>query len=356
MDSCTSFFLRRTEELFATTGQPCSFSQWIQFFAFDVIGEITWSRRLGFVEENQDISDIIATVDSFQNYGTVIGQNPWLDRILIKNPVKLFLESKGLWPSGPNAAIVRFALDRQREHSKRAEDDLERSGENTGKRGVNFLQRFLQSQEKSPEFLTDNRITAMCASLIIAGSDSTAISLSSVFYYLLQNPRVYQKLMVEIDAADAAGELASSEDTTGAGDVVPFSAAKKLTYLDAVINESFRMHPAVGLLLERVTPPEGATICGEYVPGGTVVGCNAWVVHQNKEVFGEDADVYRPERWLESEGADTIQLSRMRQSMFQFGAGARTCIGKNISLMETYKMIPTFLRKFEVCLLGKRKP
>ncbi|KAJ6006713.1 hypothetical protein N7451_004657 [Penicillium sp. IBT 35674x] len=327
------------------TGRDCSFSQWLQFFAFDVIGEITWSKRLGFVEENQDISNIIETVDSFQNYSTVIGQNPWLDRLFVKNPVKLFLESKGLWPTSPNASIIKFALDQQREHSKHNVDD---QGRGVGKQGVNFLQRFLQSQEKNPEFLTDARITAMCASLIIAGSDSTAISLSGVFYYLLQNPRVYRKLMQEIDAADAIGELASQKDSTGAGDVVPFTAAKNLPYLDAVINESFRMHPAVGLLLERVTPPEGAEICGEYVPGGTVVGCNAWVLHQNKEIFGPDADIYRPERWLESNGADPAQVSKMRQSMFQFGAGSRTCIGKNISLMETYKMIPTFLRKFDV--------
>lgn len=72
------------------------------------------------------------------------------------------------------------------------------------------------------------------------------------------------------------------------------------------------------------------------------------MLHQNKEIFGPDADEYRPERWLESEGADPAKLSRMRQSMFQFGAGSRTCIGKNISLMETYKMIATFLRSFEV--------
>jgi cytochrome P450 len=158
--------------------------------------------------------------------------------------------------------------------------------------------------------------------------------------------------MQEIDAADAAGKLASSKDSTG--DVVPFTAANKLLYLDAVISESFRMHPAVGLLLERVTPAEGATICGEHIPGGTVVGCNAWVLHQNKEVFGPDADVYRPERWLESDGVDPVRLSRMRQSMFQFGAGSRTCIGKNISLMETYKVIPTFLRKFEVSISSHR--
>lgn len=351
MDSCTSFFLQRTQELFVETGQVCSFSKWLQYFAFDVIGEITWSKRLGFVEGNTDVSNIIATVDSFQNYGTVIGQNPWLDRLFMKNPIKLYLDSKGLWPSSPNSGIAKFALDRQREHSRHSSD---KAGKSLRAGDVNFLERFLQSQEKNPEFLTDARITAMCASLIIAGSDSTAISLSNVFYYLLQNPRVYRKLMEEIDAADAAGDLASHKDSTGAGDVVPFTAANKLTYMDAVITESFRMHPAVGLLLERITPPQGATICGEYIPGGTVVGCNAWVIHQNKEVFGPDADIYRPERWLESEGADPAKLARMRRSMFQFGAGSRTCIGKNISLLETYKMIPTFLRKFEVSVPDSR--
>lgn len=192
----------------------------------------------------------------------------------------------------------------------------------------------------------------MCASLIIAGSDSTAISLSSIFYYLVQNPRVYQKLMLEIDAADTAGALAQSYDSTGDGDVVPFPAAKRLAYLDAVITEAFRMHPAVSLLLERVVPPGGTTICGDFIPGGTVVGCNAWVIHQSKEVFGQDADIYRPERWLETEGANPVKLSKMRQCMFQFGAGSRTCIGRNISLMETYKMVPSFLRKFEVCRIS----
>lgn len=119
VDSCTSFFLKRTQQLFAETGKTCSFSRWIQFFAFDVIGEITWSKRLGFVEQERDVGDIIKTVDAFQDYGTVIGQNPWMDRLFVKNPVKLFLESKGLWPSSPNAAIVKFAVARQQEYDEK---------------------------------------------------------------------------------------------------------------------------------------------------------------------------------------------------------------------------------------------
>ncbi|KAL1798124.1 hypothetical protein ACET3X_002161 [Alternaria dauci] len=253
VNSCSSYWLRRTDELFVKGQGICQLSTWIQYFAFDVIGEITWSKRLGGVQENKDVADIIATVDSFQDYGTVVGQNPWWDRLLVKNPVKLFLESRGLWPVSPNAAIIEFALARQAEASANSQQSPEKGS--SSKTGVTFLQRFLQSQDKDPEFMTDDRITAMCASLIIAGSDSTAISLSGVFYYLLRNPRVYKKLMEEIDAAEASGAFESAQESADAKDVVPFSAAKKLVYLDAMINESFRMHPAVGLLLERVTPP-----------------------------------------------------------------------------------------------------
>jgi cytochrome P450 len=270
----------------------------------------------------------------------VVGQNPWLDRIIVRNPVKRFLEFKELWPSSLNTAIVNFVLDRQREHAAKSTPDTQKQQPHR-RSGVNILERFLQSQEKNPEFLTDNRITAMCTSFIIVSSDSTSISLSAVFYFLPMNPRVYRKLIRQIDTADAAGSLASSKESTGAGDVVPFTAANKVPYLHAVINESFRMHPAVGLLLERVTPPGGAKICGEFVPGGTVVGRNAWVIHQSKEVFGL---MCRPGR-----------LSKMRQSMFQFGVGSRTCIGRNTSLMETYKIIPTLFRKFEVRCLPPRR-
>ncbi|CAN9263183.1 unnamed protein product [Alternaria alternata] len=347
-------FTKRTEDLYVKGQDICPLSTWIQYFAFDVIGEITWSKRLGFVQENKDVADIIATVDSFQDYGTVVGQNPWWDRVLVKNPIKLFLESINLWLVSPNAAIIKFALARQYEVS--ANQKQYTADKPSSEMGITFLQRFLQSQDKNPEFLTDDRISAMCASLIIAGSDSTSISLAGVFYYLLKTPRVYRRLMEEIDDAHDSGALASLQDSTGADDVIPFSAAKKLVYLDAVITEAFRMHPAVGLLLERITPPQGATIDGHHVPGGVVVGCNAWVLHQDKETFGEDADIFRPERWLKGDDVDPANIAKMKSSMFHFGAGSRTCIGRNISLLETYKIVPTFLRKFEIELDESQEP
>ena len=89
----------------------------------------------------------------------------------------------------------------------------------------------------------------------MTGYDGTAISVPGVFYYLLRNPRVTKILQAEVSAADIAGDLASSQESTGAGNVVPFPAANMLVYLDVVTNESLRMHSAAGVLLERVTPP-----------------------------------------------------------------------------------------------------
>lgn len=192
--------------------------------------------------------------------------------------------------------------------------------------------------------MDDNRILSTCTSMVFAGSETTAISLSAIFYFLAKHPSVYAKLMQELDIAVGQGVIESRPDKT-----VSWPEAQKLPYLDAVIQESFRLHPAPGLILERVVPAQGMQVNGDFIPGGTILGCNAWVVHRRPEVFGYDVDAFRPERWLE---ASPEKLKEMKGTMLQFGAGARTCIGKNISLLEIYKLVPSFLRRFEVSYLA----
>ena len=213
----------------------------------------------------------------------------------------------------------------------------------SGNRRADLLSQFLKAKEESPDFFHDGRVLTMAVSMAFAGSDTTAISLSAVFYYLLKNPRCYQKLLEEIITALDNGSL---EDRPSG--LVTWAESQKLPYLDACIKEAFRVHPAAGLPLERIVPPQGAEICGETIAGGTIVGCSAWVIHRRPEVFGPDVDVYRPERWLE---ASKEARKEMEGCMFHFGMGARTCIGKNISLLEIYKLVPSFLRRFEVGVL-----
>ena len=106
---------------------------------------------------------------------------------------------------------------------------------------------------------------------------------------------------------------------------VAYADAVNLPYLKACINEGMRLHPSVGLLMPRVVPAGGATISGFHFPEGYRVGINPAVVHYDKQIFGQDADDFNPDRWIEGDGV------LMDKTIVQFGAGPRTCIGKNVS-------------------------
>ena len=130
-------------------------------------------------------------------------------------------------------------------------------------------------------------INIWIATNIGAGSDSTAIILRAIFYNLLKHQESLQKLRKELEDATQAGRVSNS---------ITWKECQKLLYLDACVKEAGRVHPAVGLPLERVVPPQATKICGQYLKGGTIVGVNAWVVHQDKTIFGEDAASWKPER------------------------------------------------------------
>jgi cytochrome P450 len=138
----------------------------------------------------------------------------------------------------------------------------------------------------------------------------------AVFYYLFKNPGVQEELQRELASAYREGRLTVP---------VKYGEAIKLPFLCACIKEAMRLHPSVGLTMPRIIPPEGMELCGRRLPGGYRVGMNAAVIHYDTSIFGADADQYRPRRWI---GVDTTFMDRY---MMQFGAGTRTCIGKNVS-------------------------
>jgi cytochrome P450 len=136
-----------------------------------------------------------------------------------------------------------------------------------------------------------------------------------------------------------------------------------MPYLQAVIKEALRLHPAVGLPLWRDVPAGGTTISGKYLPAGTTVGINGWVAHYNTEVYGSDVRDFRPERWIEASEERTREMDgfylpvstrfsfkeRLDEfaNMMQFGLGSRTCIGRHISMLEISKLIPWLVRSFD---------
>ncbi|PQE30301.1 cytochrome P450 protein [Rutstroemia sp. NJR-2017a WRK4] len=349
----TEIFLSRTADLFASPNNPCScdFAKWLQFYAFDVIGEMTYSKRHGFLEENRDVDGIIAYLGGLFDYVAPIGQLPFLDLLFLKNPIYLLLAKYGIVDA--TFPVARFAQQRMKERYPKTEKDgilpTVSPEVKTNKLQPDLLSKFMQAKHDRPDFMTDQLVLTMAVSMAFAGSETTAISLSAVFYYLLKNERCMERLLQELDEKAREGYFEDKE--TG---LVSWTESQGLPYLDACIKEAFRLHPAPGLPLERVVPEQGMEIAGEWVKGGTIVGCNAWVIHHRREIFGEDVDVYRPDRWLVEEGkdreAEEKRIKEMNGTMLHFGMGARTCIGKNISLLEIYKLVPSMLRTFEIRL------
>ncbi|GKZ35603.1 hypothetical protein AbraIFM66950_006303 [Aspergillus brasiliensis] len=305
----------------AKDGSTLDLGHWLQCFAFDTISEITYGERFGFLDKGKDINNLIANLDQSFIISSLVGLLLWL------RPLVLFLGS--FFAPSDALYVTRFSAQKVKELSQAGLKDPSSEGL------LPMVQRFLHSRREDAKGLTDKDIQTSAASNIGAGSDTTAIGLSSVVFYLFRSPGKLQKLRQEIQDAGLESEP-SFQDT------------QKLPYLQAVIKESMRLHPGVGYPLFRIVPKGGAVICGRFFPEGTNVGVNSWVIHRDESIWGSNADEFVPERWLT---ADSEKLRIMEQCLVPFGVGSRTCIGKNISLYEINKLIPQLVRDYEIDIL-----
>lgn len=153
---------------------------------------------------------------------------------------------------------------------------------------------------------------------------------------LMTNPQAYNALIAEIRGA-----------STGVSHPITWTETQTLPYLRAVIREGLRVWTPIGGLGFKRVPAGGENVSGYFVPGGTEIGQGFHGVGRSKAVWGPDADVFRPERWLVAEDEE---LSRMIATVdTNFGAGKYACLGKPIALMELHKAV------FEVSSCSKRR-
>ncbi|KAK1914917.1 hypothetical protein P3342_010908 [Pyrenophora teres f. teres] len=325
MDKCVQMLMEKLAEC-ATRTAAINISQWIQWYAFDVVGELFFSRMFGFLKGAYDHGGYIHALDLLIPLIAVACASPAYLRplVLISGAMipQVFKALKAL--KHIEDASESCVTDRQRLIESGEAGDTE-----------DMLQSFfgiMQKKGSQKDFgITEVKMEVYGA--FIAGSDTTAAAITAIVYYLMRTPSAYAKLTAEIDTASQAGLLSP---------IIQYHEAVGLPYLMACCKEGMRLHPSVGMTLPRQVPRGGCVVAGEWFPEGTRIGVNAAVVQQDKSIFGNDADDFVPERWLGS------QAAKMERYMFQFGGGSRTCIGKNISLCEMYKVIPQLLRLFHL--------
>lgn len=146
--------------------------------------------------------------------------------------------------------------------------------------------------------------------------------------HIITSPSVYTKLREEIAEFLNAGRISSP--------VIRDAEAKEMPYLQAVIKEGLRIWPPLTGLMTKTVPPAGDTFNDVFLPGNTEIAYSAWGVHHNKKTYGEDAEVFRPERWLEAEGEVLHKMERSQEVVF--GSGRYGCLGKSVAFVELNKV------------------
>ena len=266
---------------------------------------------------------------SFISDSRQIGQMPSVDKYFrIKNPILHILR--------PTSNILSFTIKQIREHE--SYPDAARP---------DFLTRFLQARDKYPDLINEERVRDYANTNVSGASDTTAVILRTLIYELLNQPAIHARFMGELKAV-----LKGRDDDECNEKPITWAESLQMTYVQACIKEALRYHPATAQILPRIVPEGGVELCGKHLPAGTVVGCNAWTVHRDKDLYGTDADTFRPERWLDS---NPEQVRKMDSLLFTFGAGSRSCVGKNIAMLEMCKFVPELFRRFEMLLVDPNR-
>jgi cytochrome P450 len=170
--------------------------------------------------------------------------------------------------------------------------------------------------------------------MMFAGGVTVGDTLMTGHFHILDQPSLYQRLQAEVLTV-----------WPNINTPPTFEVLETLPLLTATIKEALRMSPGACSPLLRIVPPTGATISGKTIPGGTVVGMSAVLVHKSSAVFA-DPDAFKPERWL---GSDAKGLE---QWLVSFSKGPRSCLGLNLAWCELYIAFATMLRRFEMKLDG----
>ncbi|KAJ0373804.1 hypothetical protein COL26b_008003 [Colletotrichum chrysophilum] len=168
--------------------------------------------------------------------------------------------------------------------------------------------------------------------LIAGGSETTSTHLAGLVWLLMTNPRVLEKLSAEIRTAFAhEGEIT-------------FAGVNDCKYLLACIEEGLRIYPPSPQAHNRIVPPGGATIDGEFIPEGVSVGVHIYVANRSTANWTRP-DEFIPERWL---GKDPEFAGDKRDASQPFLLGPRMCVGRNLAYAEIKVIIARLVCQFDI--------
>ncbi|CAE6439295.1 unnamed protein product [Rhizoctonia solani] len=333
------------------------------YLAFDIIGDLAMGSSFGLIQAQKDSSLAIESVDPSgePQRGTLeipvvktiarggvsimaVGVFPlWTHKFLRLLPWNVM----GTFDMINLTKLAKASVDARLKRGPRK--DLE-----DGKRSIDLIDKLLESKNEDGTPLSIGELYAEALVLLIAGSDTTSNTLSSLCYHLAVHPEVQRQLQVELDQNVPYDSSDESNDKEGLiappyDAVVHYDDIKNLPYLNACVKEALRIHSTVGTGLPRVVPPgKKITVAGHTFKAGSVISVPSYSTNRSR-VWGNDAGEFRPERWLDDNAGS------FNKYFVPFSAGPRACVGRNLAYMDLMLISATLFRRYQVEALPTTK-
>ncbi|KAK8199628.1 cytochrome P450 monooxygenase [Phyllosticta capitalensis] len=298
--------------------------KWWTFMATDVSGTFMFGESFNMLEYGKK-NDYIHVLENVIVGGGIRAELPLLCRIGQHLPItacqNMFNSTYKITQYGTKAVL----------NSRRKQPD---DSSTTGPGTTIFAQLDPDELAHTAYPLTDADINREAGNFIVAGSDTTAVTLTYLTWAILRRPSLHRSLVREVSSLSE-----------------PFSDAvieASCPFLNASITEALRLYGAAPGSLPRTHPTSPTTLAGFTVPAGVTVSTQAWSLHRDASAY-PNPESFEPERWLEQQPGSTSPAPSFPTSAthFQpFGVGPRTCLGLHLAMMELRVAMARFLAAF----------
>ncbi|KAF4974020.1 hypothetical protein FZEAL_9040 [Fusarium zealandicum] len=305
--------------------------RWFTYMSFDITGDLLYSEPFGMLQNGSDLASVqtrpgakvsyVSMMNSLANRSAAVatlGVLPWLRPYASYLPDPFFHNGMdGL----QNLLGVTSTHVKERMAGTRKVDHQD------------WLSLLLQGRDDKGELLKFEEVTSESLTLFMAAIETVSNTLSAMMYYLANSPSSLEKLQTELDSVATLDA------------VISFEQVRSLPYLDAVLNETMRLHSVLGIGLPRQVPPDskGLHFDGYFFPAGTVLSVPIYTIHRSRDIWGPDGNEFQPDRWANL-------TSRQKTAFIPFGHGPAGCVGRNLAEVEMKIIAATLIRRYAFCM------
>ncbi|ONI02892.1 hypothetical protein PRUPE_6G227000 [Prunus persica] len=201
------------------------------------------------------------------------------------------------------------------------------------KNGSTMIDHLLSLQDSQPEYYSDQIIKGLILDMVLAGTDTSSVTLEWAMSNLFNHPDVLKRARAELDAQLGQERLVKEHDIS------------KLPYLQSIISETLRLYPAAPILLPHFSTDDCA-IGGYKVPRGTMVLVNAWAIHRDPKLW-DDPQSFIPERF--GSGYD------LSSQLMPFGLGRRSCPGSGLAQRTLGLTLGSLIQCFDWARISEKE-